>query len=125
AALLLLALAAAVPVALTVIMRPAMYNGVRHFVFVMPPIAVLGGFAGTWLIERVQRHGRPALAAGAVAAAIALAAPAIEMVRLHPYQYTHFNYIAGGVRAADERYMLDYWGLAFKQAAQELRAKLT
>jgi hypothetical protein len=47
------------------------------------------------------------------------------MVRLHPYQYTHFNVIAGGIRAADDRYMLDYWGLAFKQAAQGLRARLT
>ena len=55
---------------------------------------------------------------------IGLAAPMIEMVRLHPYQYTHFNYLAGGIRAADDRYMLDYWGLAFKQAAQELRVKL-
>jgi hypothetical protein len=51
--------------------------------------------------------------------------PIREMVRLLPYQYTHFNVIAGGIRAADDRYMLDYWGLAFKQAAQELRAKLT
>ena len=33
--------------------------------------------------------------------------------------------LAGGVRAADERYMLDYWGLAFKQASEELRARLT
>jgi hypothetical protein len=47
------------------------------------------------------------------------------MVRLHPYQYTHFNHLAGGIRAADDHYMLDYWGLAFKQAAEELRAKLT
>jgi hypothetical protein len=125
AALLLLAVAAIFPVALTVITRPAMYNGLRHFVFVMPPFAVLGGLAGAWLIERLSRYGRPALAAGAVAAAIAFVAPMIEMVRLHPYQYTHFNYLAGGVRAADDHYMLDYWGLAFKQAGQELRAKLT
>jgi xanthosine utilization system XapX-like protein len=125
AALLLLALAAAVPVALTMIARPAMYNGIRHFVFVMPPFAVLGGLAGAWLFERLARHGRPALAAGAMAATAALAAPAVEMVRLHPYQYTHFNHLAGGIRAADDRYMLDYWGLAFKQAADELRAKLT
>ena len=41
------------------------------------------------------------------------------MVRLHPYQYAYFNRIAGGVRGADGRYMLDYWGLSFKQAAQE------
>jgi hypothetical protein len=46
------------------------------------------------------------------------------MVRLHPYQYTHFNVLAGGIGAADHRFMLDYWGLAFKQATQELRARL-
>ena len=46
------------------------------------------------------------------------------MVRLHPYQYTAFNWLSGGVRMAHDRYMLDYWGLAFKQAADELRARL-
>jgi hypothetical protein len=125
ATLLLLALAAGAPVALTMIARPAMYNGIRHFVFVMPPFAVLGGLAAAWLFERLASHSRPALAAGAMAATVALALPVVEMARLHPYQYTHFNHLAGGIRAADERYMLDYWGLAFKQAADELRAKLT
>ena len=47
------------------------------------------------------------------------------MHRLHPYEYTHFNRMAGGVAGAKGRYMLDYWGLALKQAAQELRAVLT
>jgi hypothetical protein len=125
ATLLLLALAAGAPVALTMIARPAMYNGIRHFVFVMPPFAVLGGLAAAWLFERLASYSRPALAAGAMAATVALALPVVEMARLHPYQYTHFNHLAGGIRAADERYMLDYWGLAFKQAADELRAKLT
>ncbi|HXN44934.1 MAG TPA: glycosyltransferase family 39 protein [Xanthobacteraceae bacterium] len=124
AALLLLALAATLPVALAVVLRPAMYNGIRHFVFVTPPLAALGGFAAAFLFERLQRYGRAAMLAGAGLLLAAVAAPAIEMVRLHPYQYTHFNHLAGGIRAADERYMLDYWGLAFKQAAQELRAKL-
>jgi hypothetical protein len=125
AALLLVALAAVLPVALTVIARPAMYNGIRHFVFIMPAVAVLGGLAGAWLWQRLARYGRPALAAGAVAATAALVSPVVEMVRLHPYQYTHFNRLAGGIKAADDHYMLDYWGLAFKQAADELRAKLT
>jgi len=31
------------------------------------------------------------------------------MIRLHPYQYTHFNHIAGTVRSADNLFMLDYW----------------
>src|ERR1035441_1240386 len=46
------------------------------------------------------------------------------MVRLHPYQYTAFNLLSGGVRGAQDKYMLDYWGLAFKQAADELRTRL-
>ena len=28
-----------------------------------------------------------------------------EMIRLHPYQYTHFNHIAGTVRSADNLFM--------------------
>ena len=46
------------------------------------------------------------------------------MIRLHPYQYTHFNHIAGTVRAADDLFMLDYWGLALKQASDGLREQL-
>jgi hypothetical protein len=117
--------AAAVPILLTMITRPALYNGLRHFVFVLPPLAVLGGLAGATLFARLARAGRAAALAGAAVVAAGIASPAIEMARLHPYQYTHFNRIAGGIRAAEERYMLDYWGLAFKQAAQELRAWLT
>ena len=125
ATLILVIIAAILPIIIAVVMRPAMYNGIRHFVFVMPPLAILGGLAGAWLIERTGRRSKAATAAAGVALFAGLLLPIVEMVRLHPYQYTHFNQLAGGIRAADERYMLDYWGLAFKQAGQELRAKLT
>jgi hypothetical protein len=124
ASLLLMLLAAILPVALTVVTRPPMYNGIRHFVFVTPPLAVLAGLAGAFVFEQISRYGRIAVVAVAALVAVAVAAPATEMIRLHPYQYTQFNHLAGGVQAAEERYMLDYWGLAFKQAAEELRAKL-
>src|SRR5262249_46261110 len=45
----LLVFAALFPVMLTVLTRPAMYNGIRHFVFLSPPLAVLGGLAGAWI----------------------------------------------------------------------------
>lgn len=124
ATLLLLAIAATLPIALTVITRPAMYNGIRHFVFVTPPLAVLAGWSAAWLASQFrQAHPSFRVAFAAVVAA-GLMTPAIELVRLHPYQYTHFNRLAGGVRGAEERYMLDYWGLAFKQAGQDLRDRL-
>jgi hypothetical protein len=113
------------PIALAVMTRPAMYNGIRHFVFVAPAMAALGGLAGAWIAQRLWLMWRPATAFAAAVLLAGLFLPIREMVRLHPYQYTHFNAIAGGIRGADDRYMLDYWGLSFKQAAQELRAKLT
>jgi len=125
AILILLAFAAMFPIALAVLTKPAMYNGIRHFVFVAPAMAALGGLAGAWIAEQLWRAWRPATAFTAVVLVAGLLLPIKEMVKLHPYQYTHFNVIAGGIRAADDRYMLDYWGLAFKEAAQKLRAKLT
>jgi 4-amino-4-deoxy-L-arabinose transferase-like glycosyltransferase len=122
---LLLAFAGVFPIALAVLTRPAMYNGIRHFVFVAPAIAVLGGLAGAWIGAALWRSWRPAAGLAAALLLAGLFVPVNEMVKLHPYQYTHFNLIAGGIRGADDRYMLDYWGLSFKQAAQELRARLT
>jgi dolichyl-phosphate-mannose-protein mannosyltransferase len=125
ATLILVATAAILPIIIAIVTRPAMYNGIRHFVFVTPPLAVLGGLAGAWLIEQASRLPKATTAAAGIVLLVGLIVPIVEMVRLHPYQYAHFNQLAGGIRAADERYMLDYWGLAFKQAGQELRAKLT
>src|SRR4051794_2734295 len=130
------ALAAILPIATTIIARPAMYNGVRHFVFVLPPLAIAGGLAGAWIAnwnakwianritEPAAHWRRAALAVLAVVFAAGVTLPAIGMARLHPYEYASFNHIAGGVRGAQPRFMLDYWGLAFKQAAQQLRATL-
>ncbi len=121
--LLLIALAAALPIALAVAMRPAMYNGVRHFLFIVPPLAIAGGLAGAWLFEALRRRGHLAAIAAAVFV-IGIALPVVDMVRRHPYEYTSFNRLAGGVRGARDRYMLDYWGLSLKQASQGLAAKI-
>ncbi|MEI8152811.1 MAG: glycosyltransferase family 39 protein [Hyphomicrobiales bacterium] len=121
---LAIALAAILPVAAAIVARPAMYNGVRHFIFILPPLAVAGGLAGRWIAERAARFGRPAFAALALVFGAGVALPAAEMARLHPYEYVSFNHVASGVRGAQPRFMLDYWGLAFKQASEELREKL-
>jgi hypothetical protein len=124
AVLLMLVLAAVLPVAITMVTRPALYNGIRQFLFIVPPMAVLGGLAAGFLMQRAAAHGRAALAAMAAIVAAGLSIPLYGMVELHPYQYVYFNPSAGGVRGADGKYMLDYWGLAFKQAANALRERL-
>jgi hypothetical protein len=124
AALLVVAMAVIVPIAITIAMRPAMYNGIRHFVFLLPPLCVLGGLAAATLLRWLAARSRIAAAAAGLAIIAALAFPASAMVALHPYQYAYFNRISGGLSAGDKDYMLDYWGLSFKEAAKGLLAVL-
>jgi hypothetical protein len=124
AGLLILTLAAVLPVAIVIATRPAFYNGLRHFVFLTPPFAVLGGLTAGWLIERARVYGTRAIRALVALFIAGAILPVVDLVRLHPYQYTSFNWTSGGVRVAADNYMLDYWGLAFKQAAVELRSRL-
>ncbi len=120
AGLLLVAMAIVVPIAIAIATRPAMYNGIRHFLFLLPPICVLGGLAGATLLYWLADRSRIAAAAAGAAMLVGLALPVSAMIALHPYQYAYFNTITGGVRAAKKSYMLDYWGLSFKQATDEL-----
>jgi Dolichyl-phosphate-mannose-protein mannosyltransferase len=122
--LLMLTLAAMLPLVIAMVKRPALYNGIRHFIFVIPPMTVLAGAAFAWLMDRLKQSHRSWQPAVLALFAFGLMLPLGEMIRLHPYQYTHFNHIAGTVRGADDLFMLDYWGLALKQASDGLREEL-
>lgn len=124
ASLALLVAAALIPILLTVLTRPVLYNGVRHFLFVVPPMAVLGGVAVAYLFERLNEYRRAATVAGATAFALLVGVTIVDMIRIHPYQYALFNQVAGGVRGASDRYMLDYWALGFKEASETLLQKM-
>lgn len=123
---LLIALAAFLPLVIAMVKRPALYNGVRHFIFVIPPMTILAGVAFAKIFDRLKQNdfGRAAQGVAVALFAFGLILPLGQMIRLHPYQYTHFNYLAGTVRKADDLYMLDYWGLALKQASESLREQI-
>src|SRR4030081_3898191 len=123
--LLMLTLAATLPLVIAMVKRPALYNGIRHFIFVIPPMAVLAGTAFAWGMNWLKENRRSWQPAALAVFSFGLLLPLSEMIRLHPYEYTHFNHIAGTVRTADNLFMLDYWGLALKQASDELREPLT
>lgn len=122
--LLMLTTAATLPLVVAMVKRPALYNGIRHFVFVIPPMAVLAGVSFAWAMKWLKQNRRSWQPAALAVFSFGLLLPLSEMIRLHPYEYTHFNHIAGTVRSADSLFMLDYWGLALKQASDGLRDEL-
>jgi hypothetical protein len=123
-ALTILMLAALLPLAIAMVKRPALYNGIRHFIFVIPPMAILAGIAFSWVVDALKTRGRAAQSLAVSLLVFGLTLPLGEMIRLHPYQYTYFNDVAGTVRKAEYSFMLDYWGLALKQASEALREQL-
>jgi hypothetical protein len=54
----------------------------------------------------------------AIVFAGALTTQASSIVRLHPYQMTYFNCLAGGVRGAAGQYETDYWLTSYKEAIE-------
>ena len=109
---LTVAIAALFPLAYALVGRPTAYNALRHFIFVLPPLAILAALGLDRLLALLGRQLR-AVALAAIALGCLL--PAWRMWQLHPYAYVYFNDLSGGVPAASGRYELDYWGTSFAE----------
>ena len=112
-------LAAAFPIAYSLATAPALYNGVRHFSFVLPPLAVVSALG----IEQGLTRLRPWRSAVGLAALVLLAVGAdnlLSLLRLHPYEYVAYNHLVGGTAGAFERYEGDYWNDSMREAANLL-----
>jgi hypothetical protein len=109
------------PLAWVTLRGTPLYNGHRHLLFVLPFLAVLAGLSvGAWWGSRPRPLFR---AAGVLALAASLLLTAVDMVRLHPYQYVFFNrLVAGGLPRAVDRYDADYWIAASKEAIEWVAA---
>src|SRR5260370_36396405 len=56
--LLMLTFAATLPLVVAMVKRPALYNGIRHFIFMIPPMTVLAGVAFVWAMNWLQENRR-------------------------------------------------------------------
>jgi hypothetical protein len=108
------------PIAGYLVLHPTVYNGLRHFLFVVPPLVILGAIGLTRAISFVLRKNRIAGVALSVVLVLALGRQIMMMVGLHPYQYVAYNLLVGGPAGAENRFELDYWGTSLKESARGL-----
>jgi hypothetical protein len=95
------------------------FTGMRHFLFVVPPLAVLAGIGFDAALNALSP--RRWLVAGAGAAlTLAFAWNASVLVRLHPYEYMFYNRLVGGLEGAAGRYEMDYWVNVMPEAVHAL-----
>jgi hypothetical protein len=118
------ALAFVIPLAALVGLRAVVYDGLRHFLFLIPPLILLGAYGLARLVTLLARAERPALrfaAAGLVAlTVVSYAFDGRDMLALSPFEYTYFSPLIGGIRGANGYFDLEYWATCDKQAAEWL-----
>jgi hypothetical protein len=113
----LLMVAAGLPIVSAIALKAVLYDGIRHLLFIVPPLAILAGIAVAGLLDGAG--ARLAKAAVIVLVAISVATTSADMVRLHPYESIYFNRtVGGGLRAASSRFETDYWGLSYKEGLE-------
>jgi hypothetical protein len=109
------------PLVVFMALRPNMYDGMRHVLFLLPPLAVLAGFGALAFWAQLKRYVSPAFSTGLTAAAVGL--PLLPaLFSLHPYQTSYFSPLVGGIRGADGRYEIDYWGSSYREAIEWLNS---
>ncbi len=119
-----IAFTAIFPVVCQVILHGPSFSGLRHFLFVLPVIAVLSGIGLDAALTSLEAWRRAVALTAYAALAIALAWPASVMIRLHPYESLFFNRLAGGLQGAAMRYDTDYWVNAMHEMVVELELHL-
>ena len=109
------------PIAYLLWIQPNLYDGGRHFLFVVPPMVCLAALSVEWLCRLFEQRGAIRLRnLILLLASFSVIPTALSMWRLHPYQYLYFNTVSGGLPDAYMRDETDYWGLSHKEAAEWL-----
>jgi hypothetical protein len=118
--LLIVAMAAVAPTAAFIVTRPTIFDGIRHFLFVIPMLALLAAWALWRLGPLICRHP---VVAGAIAA-VQVVPIVVTFWLLHPLEYVATNAFAGGTYGSWRRFDLDYWCAAATEAIRRLEAGL-
>jgi len=107
---------AAFPVLYVMGTRATLYDGIRHLLFILPPLTVL---AAAGLVHLVRLSPTRVHWAALALIGLAVAEPLAFQWRNHPNQTAYIQPLAGGPRAAFGRYDLDYWGNCVLEALRQ------
>ena len=119
--LLAVATAALFPLVYFLVARPTAYNGMRHFLFILPPLAVVAAVGVDAIWRSLDAARRPILFIAGIGF-IGLAV--VRMIAMHPYEYIYFNDLYGGLGAARGQFDLDYWGVSLAKTTKSLATTL-
>jgi hypothetical protein len=102
-----------IPFLYVILRKPPMYDGYRHFLFMLPPVFIFAGFAIDKILNAIQARWVT------VALLVIIFIPSVAALQLHPYEYAYYNSLTGGTSGAFRTYETDYWLTCYKDAVQQ------
>lgn len=108
------------PLVFVLIDSPALYNGVRHFTFVIPTLAIVAGIGLSKLFDVLAAYHKWRI--GFLAVCTLLSVNTIfTLYALHPYQYLYYNHFAAAdFKQAQHKWESDYWSSSLIDATKML-----
>lgn len=104
---------------LYLLIQPVIYNGLRHFLFLIPVFCCLAAF-GLWDFY----HSKIDLRYKMLLILIGFSSffwTLYQFISLYPLHYAYFNEVSGGFKKNYMKYETEYWGGAYKFGSRFVR----
>jgi len=98
---------------------PVIYDGIRHYLFILPILALLAAGGWNFLLDALQAE-RVRRSLLALTSALAVLPVFFAYLWLHPYYYIFFNGVVGGLSGSEGKFDSEYYGLSFREATELL-----
>jgi len=106
-----------IPLAYVFYSHPPLYDGFRHFTFIIPAISI---FAAPGFEAILNMLKKPIFRASAIL--LLLVPGLLGYARLYPYEYTYYNTFIGGTGGVFRNYETEYWLTCYKEAFEYIDA---
>ncbi|NCR71645.1 MAG: hypothetical protein GPI93_10795 [Microcystis aeruginosa LG13-12] len=101
-----------------ILRQSTLYDGIRHFLFVIPALAAIASTAIIWTYHKLKQKSIKIFLTTLLI--LNFSVIVYDMISLHPYEYTYYNRAYGGLKAAQGQQETDYWGSSLKEGMEWL-----
>lgn len=97
------------------ILKPVLYDGVRHVIYLIPVFVLIASIS----INNMLTKGSYVLKFIVILlVGFQLFTVLIYYLQTHPYEYTYFNILSGGLTKNSNQFETEYWGTSTKELFQ-------
>jgi len=112
----ILLISLAVQIIFLMVIKPFVYNGIRHYLFIFPQLGIL---AVIGLIELTK--WRKIFVVVCLLIFIDFGIIAYQYIKIHPYQYVYFNIFGSLNRDVTRDFDFDYWASSDRKSLEWLK----